>query len=199
MRAAIAAGALVLLGAISLQAQQNYVSEGGTPDDFASARLAYFAKDHAVGQFAFTYGRPVWRPEYDDTGKFDELTKGKIWRLGSNYWTSLYTDLAITIGGKAVAPGLYFLGLVRSADGANWSLAFLDPGKVRAAHIDAFYIQAAHVEFTAPMTSEPRREEAAQKLTITLTAKDKAAKEAKLEVAFGHLSLTSPVTVKLPQ
>jgi hypothetical protein len=198
MKASIGAAALLILGALTLHAETKVEVEGGTPDDTASARLAYFGQNTAVGQFAFNYGRPVWRPEYDDSGKFDSLTKGKVWRMGSNFWTSLYTDLPLKIGGKAVAPGFYFLGLARSADGASWSLAFYDPVKVRAGHIDAFYLQAAKVEFTAPMAVGPRRDEAAQKLTITLSHKDPEARQATMDVAFGHLGLTAPIEVTLP-
>jgi hypothetical protein len=200
MNRTLATGLLVLLGASGLWAQQaKVVEEGGTPDDYASARLAYFGQKVAVGQLAFNYGRPGWRAEYDDSGKFDGLTKGKVWRMGSNFWSNLYTDLPLTISGKPVAPGFYFLGLSRSADGASWSLAFIDPAKARAAHLDAFYIENAHVEFTAPMTTAPRREEAAQKLTITLIHKEGDLTNATLEVAFGHLALTAPITIALPR
>ena len=199
MKALTTAGALVLLGALSVHGQGKIEVEGGTPDDYASARIAYFGEKAAVGQFAVNYGRPAWRSEYDDSGKFDALTKGKVWRMGSNFWTSFYTDLPLSISGKAVAPGLYFLGLKRSADGASWSLAFFDPAKVRAGHLDAFYVESAQVEFTAPIAVAPRRDEVAQKLTITFSHKDPSAHDATLDVAFGHLALTAPIQVTLPR
>jgi hypothetical protein len=189
---------VLFLGAGMLHAQEALEVEGGTPDDFASTRIAYFGHNIGVGQFAINYGRPAWRPEYDDSGKFDQLTKGKIWRMGSNFWTSLYTDLPLTISGKPVAPGLYFLGLERSADGASWSLSFIDPVKVRNGHLDAFYIQQAKVDFTVPMTVAPARTEPATKLTVTFAHAEGKPRDATLEVAFGHLGLTAPVKVTLP-
>jgi hypothetical protein len=198
MNGTVLASFILLFGSSTLSAQtgSKIVAEGGTPDEAASTRLAYFAGESGVGQFAINYGRPVWRAEYDDTGKFDQLTKGKVWRMGSNFWTSLYTDLPLTISGKAVAPGFYFLGLERSADGSSWRLAFIDPVKVRNAHTDAYNIQAAHVEFTVPMNLEPRAEPA-QKLTVTLAHNEGDLQNATLQVAWGRLGLTAPVKVTL--
>lgn len=199
MRAKILASFTALLIATAVHARQNpkIEVEGGDVDDRASARLLYWNDQAhaAAGQFAINYGRPVWHKEYDDPAKFDSITKGKVWRMGSNYWSNLYTDVPLTISGTAVAPGLYFLGLQRSADGFSWSLAFIDPVKVRKGRIDAFDIRKAKVEFTAPMSVEPAGSEAVEKLTITLTHPENEIHNAILKVAWGHLALTAPVKV----
>jgi hypothetical protein len=199
MRTRILAGTMVVLSVASLHARQNQKIEveGGDVDDRGSARVLYWndAAHAAAGQFAINYGRPVWHKEYDDPAKFDSITKGKVWRMGSNYWSNLYTDVPLTIAGTAVAPGLYFLGLQRSPDGSSWSLAFIDPVKVRKEHIDAFDIRKAKVEFTAPMSIEPANSEAVEKLTITLTHPENDTHNATLKVAWGHLALTAPVKV----
>jgi hypothetical protein len=201
MRARILVSVAALLIATSLYARQNQKIgvEGGDVDDRGSARLLYWngQTNAAAGQVAFNYGRPVWHKELEDPAKFDSLTKGKIWRMGSNYWSNLYTDLPLAIAGTAVAPGLYFLGLERSADGSSWSLAFIDPVKVRKARIDAFQIYKAKVEFTAPMSIEPTSSEAVEKLTITLTHPENDIHNATLKVAWGHLALTTPVKVSV--
>lgn len=180
------------------QAQKTLMAEGGGPDDRASARVLYWnlKVNEAAGQFAFNYGRPVWKKAYEDSAGFDAMTKGKIWRMGSNFWTNLVTDLPINIAGKDVPPGMYYLGLLRSADGAQWSLAFINPEKCRAGHLDAFQIQRAAVEFTAPMTKvhpEPK----AQKLTITLSHPPDDIKNVTLKVAWGNLALSAPIQVTL--
>ena len=146
--------AAMLLLALNAQGQQpraKIVAEGGTPDDRASARVLYWnaQTDSAAGQVAIDYGRPVWKKDYDDSARFDAMTKGKIWRMGSNYWTILDTDLPLFIGGKKVPVGLYYLGLHRSEEGSKWSLAFIDPGKARKQVLDAFQIARAAVEFEA--------------------------------------------------
>jgi hypothetical protein len=141
IRAAL--GAFVLLSLIPAHAQQSkptVVAEGGQLDDRASARVLYWntVKHGAAGQFAIDFGRPLWKSIYEDPAKFDQMTKGKVWRMGSNFWTTLDTCLPLKISGKKVSVGYYYLGLHRSDDGSKWSLAFIDPAKVRAAHIDAF-------------------------------------------------------------
>ena len=139
-------GGFVLLSLIPAHAQRSkpaIVAEGGQPDDRASARVLYWntVKNGAAGQFAINYGRPVWKSVYEDPANFDRMTKGKIWRMGSNFWTALDTCLPLKISGKDVPAGYYYLGLHRSEDGSKWSLAFIDPAKVRAAHLDAFQIE----------------------------------------------------------
>lgn len=194
---------LALLLAGSLRAQQNpKVSvEGGSPDDRASARLLYWndQANAAAGQLAINYGRPAWKKEYEDPATFDKITKGHTWRMGSNFWTNLYTDVRVTIGGKSIAPGFYFLGMQRSTDGASWNLAFIDPTRVRKNRIDAFDIRKAAVEFTAPMTAEPASSITEQKLTITLAHTEKDIRSATLKVAWGRLVLTAPVQVSVPE
>jgi len=195
--------AVIVMLAASAAAQQPksaIVAEGGTPDDRASARVLYWNEktNSAAGEVAIDYGRPVWKKEYEDPAKFDAMTKGKVWRMGSNYWTGLDTSLPLKIGGKRVGVGYYYLGLRRSADGASWSLAFLDPAKVRRARLDGFEIGKASVEFEAPMSIETAST-AVEKLTITLSYPKEDPKKVTLKVAWGNLVLTSPIEVSLAQ
>src|SRR5690242_6251968 len=98
-------GALVILLSVSVRAQQanpTIVAEGGDPDDRASSRVLYWNTkvDAAAGQFAINYGRPMWKKAYEDQAKLDEMTKGKVWRMGSNFWTNLDTCLPLKISGR---------------------------------------------------------------------------------------------------
>lgn len=191
---------MLAVGAQAQQAKSTIVAEGGTPDERASARVLYWNQktDSSAGQFAIDYGRPVWKKEYEDPAKFDAMTKGKVWRLGSNYWTALDTSLPLKIGGRSVRVGEYYLGLRRSADGAHWSLAFVDPAKVRHARLDGFEIVKAPVEFEAPMSIETASTRV-EKLTITLSYPKENPKNVTLRVAWGNLTLTVPIEVALAQ
>jgi DUF2911 family protein len=194
-----AAGMLIAACAQAQQAKPVIIAEGGArPDDRGSARLLYWNTkvDAAAGQFAINYGRPVWKKAYEDKAAFDKMTNGKVWRMGSNFWTTLVTDLPINIAGKDVAPGAYYLGLRRSADGAQWSLAFIDPAGALAAHLDAFDIRKAKVDFLTPMTTETAAK-TAEKLTITLTHPKDDIKNVTLKVAWGNLALSAPVKVNV--
>jgi len=201
-RYAMLVGAMLLFTLIA-EAQQkpNIVAEGGTPDDRASARVLYWnAKtDSAAGQVAIDYGRPVWRKEYNDTARFDAMTRGKVWRMGSNYWTILDTNLPLSIGGKTVPVGLYYLGLHRSDNGSEWSLAFIDPARVRKMHLDAFQIERAPVEFQAHMSTVDKSENTAEKLTITLSYPKDAIKHVTMKIGWGNLVLSTPIEVTVPE
>ena len=194
------AAILLAAAAQAQQAKPTIVAEGGGPDDYASARVLYWNEktDSAAGQFAINYGRPVWKKVYEDPAKFDALTKGKVWRMGSNFWTSLETQVPLSIGGKDIPVGHYYLGMRRSADGSQWSLAFIDPAEVRRAHLDAFQIQKGRIKFEAPMTLATA-EGKPEKLTVTFSYPQDDIKNVTLRVAWGHLALTAPVKVTLKE
>jgi len=196
------AGAMLLftLNAEGQQQRAKIVAEGGTPDDRASARVLYWntQTDASAGQVAIDYGRPVWKKEYEDPAKFDAMTRGKIWRMGSNYWSLLDTQLPLSIGGKRVPVGSYYLGLHRSEEGSEWSLVFIDPTRVRKGRLDAFQIEKAPVEFEAVM-SLSKADTPMEKLTITLSYSKEHIKNVTMRVAWGSLVLTAPIEVALPE
>ncbi len=197
----LAAG--VVFFALSSPAQQprkGIIAEGGGPDEQASARVLYWnrATDSSAGWFAINYGRPVWKKDYEDPAKFDPMTKGKVWRMGRNYWTALDTSLPLKISGKDVPVGYYYLGLRRSADGSQWSLAFIDPAKVRGTRLDAFEIGKAPVKFEAPMSAS-KSDAPTEKLTIALSYRKEDIKDVTMKLAWGSLALTAPIKVALPE
>jgi len=196
------AGVLLLLtlNAAGQQQKPKIFAEGGTPDDRASARVLYWntQTNGPAGQLAIDYGRPVWKKEYEDSTTFDAKTRGKIWRMGSNFWTALDTQLPLSIGGKKVPVGYYYLGLHRSEEGSEWSLVFIDPGKVRKERLDAARIEKAPVEFEASM-SIAKAETPTDKLTITLSYPKGDLKHVTLRVAWGNLALSAPIVVAAPE
>jgi hypothetical protein len=167
-------------------------------EERGGARVLYWDTklDTSAGQFAIEYGRPDWKKAYEDPAKFDEMTKGKVWRMGKNFWTILDTSLPLKISGKLVPPGYYCLGLRRSADGAQWSLAFLDPAKLRAARSDGFIINKAKVEFEAPVKVEKSKDIAA-KLAISLEYPKKNPTNVAFKLAWGNFVATAPIEVSL--
>lgn len=186
--------------ALAQQPKPTIVAEGGGVDDHGSTRVLYWntKTDSSAGQFAVNYGRPRWKMDYQNSAKFDAMTKGKMWRMGSNFWTTLDTSLPLKISGKIVGVGTYYLGLHRSEDGANWSLAFFYPSSVRSARNDAFEIQKAKVAFMAPMTIA-KAKAVVQKLTITLSYAKETPRNVTLKVAWGNLALTAPIQATVPE
>jgi Protein of unknown function (DUF2911) len=164
-----------------------------------TSRVLYWNqdKDIAAGAITVDFGRPVWRKEYEESGRFDAMTKGKVWRLGNNYWTVLDSNLPIKVAGRDIPIGLWYLGLDRSADGKTWSLAFIDPVKARRGRHDGFTMETVPVEFKVPMTSAARPAGVTDKLTMTLTAAKEDMKKVTLRIAWGRVELTAPVQVLL--
>jgi hypothetical protein len=163
-----------------------------------TTRILYWdqAKNTAVGELTINFGRPVWKKEYEDPAAFGLATKGKVWRLGDNYWTVLDTNVPLKIAGRDVPVGLWYLGLYRAADGSTWSLAFIDPARARKIRLDPFAINDAPVEFKAPMASADAAA-LTEKLTISLTPQKEDIRNVTLKISWGRMQLTAPVQVSL--
>ena len=196
-RASYALAFLVLAGT-PLYAQQGsdvVALGGGRVGQRAWARVLYSnrADNTFPGQFSISYGQPEWRSEYGDPATFDRMTKGRVWRMGNNFWTVLDTNLPLRIAGKDIAVGAYYLGAHRSEDGDTWSLAFMDPVKIRRARLDASEIAKATIDFMVPVTVA-QVEEATAELAISLNTEDNLT-EVTLKVLWGNLQLTAPIQV----
>lgn len=205
LKFAVAMFALLFCVTAELQAQdagkkprQKIGAFGSDSPERGTTRVGYWnnEKNMGAGQFAIDYGRPMWKQDYEDTAKFDAMTKGKVYRLGSNFWTTLDTDMPLTIAGKTIPAGAWYLGLHRSDDGATWSLVFIDPAKARAAHVDASEIERAPISFKAPMTADPGGE-MKDKLTIDLVFKKGDLKNVTLKIAWGKIQLSAPIQVPI--
>jgi hypothetical protein len=157
-------------------------------------RILYWNQDKSqpVASVAIDFGQPAWNTQLDDPARFDLATKGKVWRMGSNYWTVLDTNVPLKIQGRDIPVGLWYLGLHRSEDGKTWSLAFIDPVKARKSRQDAFVMETVPVEFRVPMVSEQAKA-TAEKLTISLTAQQDDMKRLTLRVSWGTLQVMVPV------
>ena len=154
-------------------------------------------RDMPVAAVSIEFGRPVWNRQLDNPATFDQLTRGKVWRLGSDYWTTLDTNLPLTIAGRKIAVGLWYLGLDRSADGATWSLAFIDPVKARSGGMDGHWMDRVPVEFKVPLIVETTTGALTEKLAITLTAQPDNMRNLTLRIAWGRLRLATPVQAVL--
>lgn len=205
-RLAVAVFLLLFCVTSELQAQDpakkprpRYGAFGSDSPERGTTRVGYWdnEKNMGAGQFAIDYGRPVWKKEYEDSANFDKMTRGQVYRLGSNFWTTLDTDMPLSIAGKTIPAGVWYLGLHRSEDGATWSLVFIDPAKARAAHVDASEIARAPIAFKAPMSVE-QATDMKEKLTIDLTWQKPNIKDITLRIAWGKMQLSAPVQVPVP-
>ena len=125
---------------ISLQAQDSYVTQPRadqissvapmpkkSPMNSASVRSADGAYARVV------YSQPMLRGR-DMLGQ--EVPFGKVWRLGANEATELFTTAALDINGKTLPAGAYSLYAIPSQD--KWELIFSnDLGQWGAYNYDA--------------------------------------------------------------
>jgi hypothetical protein len=189
---------LTVAAAVAQEKKPAITAFGSDSLERGTARLGYWnrEKNGGAGGFFIDYGKPAWKAEYDDAAKFDSMTKGKTWRLGSEYWTVLDTNVPLKIGGTAIPAGLWYLGLHRSQDGATWSLVFIDPAKARSMQLDPSEINRAPVFTRAPMTLE-QTGEIAEKLTLTLDVPKTDLKQSQLRIHWGKIQLKAPIEVSL--
>jgi hypothetical protein len=190
---------LSLTGTLCAQATRPAVIvwAADAPEERGSTRLVFWDRmNNPLGQVVFNYGRPAWLAPYEDAAKFDAFTKDHVWRLGSNYWTTLDTSIPITIADREIPVGLWYVGLHRSADGATWTLAFLNPEKVRTAKGDAIQIENAPIEFKVPI-SVGQVSDSADKLTIVLSSERQNPTNGALKIRWGKWQMTAPVVVKI--
>jgi DUF2911 family protein len=196
----VSIGALALVAAVAMTAfgqdKPRFVAYPSDSPERGTARVLYWDsnKDQAAGQLAVDYGRPVWKKAYENEALFDSMTKGKVWRLGSNFWTEFNNDMPLTVGGRQVAAGQWYLGVKRSADGSKWSLVFIDPAKIRSSSIDASEIARAPIELETPLAME-KQAEIKDKLTIDLLYQNPNNLDVTMKISWGNFSLSAPVKV----
>lgn len=177
-----------------IQAYSDNISTHG------EARLLFWddAAYRSVAELAILYGRPEWKADYEKPGSLDQMTKGKFWRVGQNFWTLLDTNAPLKIGGQEVGVGMYYLAVHRSEDGATWSLVFLNPSETRSKRLDAFETATRTGElsilFKAPLTFSTQIE-VTPHLDIALTSNPNDFNKATLDIKWGKFALTTPVEV----
>jgi hypothetical protein len=152
------------------------------------SRLVWFSEDRSnpiAGEFWIEYGRPEWKSEF---AKALDGSGQKRWRFGADAWTTLDTNAELTVGGKKVAPGAYYV-VLEHPDKDKWNLVLLDPAPLRAAKMDAFGASATTGGILIPLTYA-KASKSAEKLAIAITSDKNKRKEGTIEIAFGPHKLT---------
>lgn len=163
------------------------------PGERKSVRVVAFTAT-GVPQVVLSYGVPVWKDEYRkaiESGKVD----GKRWRLGVDAWTTLDTNTEMTIGGKTLAPGLYYLTVERSAKG-DYTLAFNDAAEIRKLRLDAFQCAQTKGGVEVAMVAS-KTDPSADALAINLEVNEADQASGELSIAFGPYRLAVPYTIKV--
>jgi hypothetical protein len=155
-----------------------------------------FSEDFSVFAMAsVTHGQPLWKEEYD--GMLDKV-KGRMNRLGKDWFTTLITSTELEMGGVKIAPGSYVAGLHCDKEG-NFSLGLLDSTKAMVDGITPFDANWKP-QYSVPMTlNKGVAKESVEKLTMTFEAEEGGAGKATFTLAWGTHTLTAPVMMHAPK
>lgn len=162
----------------------------------AEARIMVFNEDFTVFALAsITHGQPVWQDKYD--GMLDML-KGKINRLGKDWFTTLITSAELELGGVKVAPGSYVVGLACDKDG-KFALALLDSSKAMQDKVNPFFGEWKP-DYLLPLTLNKNvGKETVSLMVMTFDAKADDGGKGTFTLAWGKHTLTAPVMLHAPK
>ena len=161
----------------------------------AETRIGVASADFSTFALAtVTHGQPAWKAEYD--GMLDKL-KGKMNRLGKDWFTTLTNSSELEIGGTKLPAGSYIVGLHCDKDG-KFSLAFMDAGKAMKDGVNPF--MEWKPEFSAPVTlNKDAAKESVAKMTMTFHAEEGGEGKGTFTIAWGKHTLTAPVMLHAPK
>lgn len=155
-------------------------------------RLFFWSGNSSPGQVVIDYGAPTWKDSYSSQ---IENMAGRRWRLGSNFWTVLDTNVDLEVAGVKVPAGAYYLTAEITDDG-KYLLAFNDPAEIRKKKLDAFQAQKTEGGIVVGL-EHSETDEVADKLEITLVPDEQHTTKADLVIHFGPHRFTAPVGVAL--
>lgn len=157
---------------------------GGDSPRMSSTKMIFNAQFEMLGAICIQYGQPKWKAEYEEMA--DSL-KGKSHRLGKDFWSTMNTTTAFTMGGVKVAAGAYYLG-IKCDDEGGFHLLVIDAKKSDKNGWTPFNAEAWEADFTVPLTKATSKE-SVEALTISLSGNTPDALELKL--AWGTHSFTA--------
>lgn len=159
-----------------------------------SSRIAWFASKGSPGQIGLDYGPVAWNDEFEGL-LADGKLKGKKWRLGSDFWTTLDNTMELRFGAVVVPAGYWYLTL-EQRDGDTFVLALHDAAAAKKQKLDPVFAGALKGGIEVPL----RHEKATDKtdhLEITIAPNQGSTSEGSLRIRFGGHELASPVSMSL--
>lgn len=187
MKTTIFASAVLVLS-VSAAAQQVQTFAG--TEERQVSRVGYYTQTDAgfqmLGGVSVDFGMPEWKKAYEKEGFLDQFV-GQRWRFGSGVWTSLDTNLPLTIGDTQVAPGAYYLALEYTAD-KKMHLILLDAQKMREKKMDAGGAQETTGGMAIPMDWK-KVDDVADRFTIALEQSEDDPKQVTMVVRWGNHKL----------
>ena len=151
------------------------------PDARGASRVSFGKNAFAV----IDHGVPDWNEK--TAGEAQQLTKGRRWRLGKDWATTLDTNVPLLLGDKPLAAGSWHLTLARTDKG--WNLVASSAAADHVAKLDGFAADHVTPVLEVPVAVLPL-DPPADKLLIRFANEGKGTV---LTIAFGKEQLTVPV------
>jgi len=164
------------------------------PGERRASRVFWFSGGGSPGQVSVQYGSIAWKDNYNENAKSKEF-ENKRWRLGKDFWTTIDSNIPMTIGTTAVPVGYYYLTLEKKSSG-EFVLALNDPAVVKKSKLDAFQAHQTKGGIEVVLKHETMPE-SSPKLEIALSADPDDSSKGALTIKFGPNKLTAPVTYQL--
>ncbi|MBM4061540.1 MAG: DUF2911 domain-containing protein [Planctomycetes bacterium] len=168
---------------------------GGSGTRAASTQVLF--GDGIMAGMSISYGQPVWQDSYD---ALTDQAKGRLLRLGKDWWTLFTTSVDVAIGGTKIPAGAYVAGLQCDKDG-KWNLALLEATKAMKQGATPWPIDEEGTmnwkpDLLAPLQLQKgANKEPIEKLTITLAANGEDLQKGTFTIAWGKHQLTAPLAV----
>jgi hypothetical protein len=143
-----------------------------------------------LGFLCLSHGQPTWKEDYEEG--FDKMTKGHVWRFGSNGFATFDSSVPVKVGGQEIPAGVYYVGIARSEDD-KWTMVFVDPKAAHEKKISPFpNLDAAPRAHEAPITHEKWEGTKSEKLMSRID-KGKAPGQGTLYITWGSHRLSAPL------
>lgn len=149
-----------------------------------------------TGQAALTitHGQPEWKASYDNMDAMLAQVKGKVNRLGKDFWTTFMTSAAVEIGGVKVMPGCYVVG-IHCDDKGQFALVLLEATKAMKDGLMP-WDDKVKPEIICPLTlNKDVAKEVVGKMEMTLKAGAEDPTKASFTLAWGKHTATAPVMI----
>ncbi len=154
-----------------------------------AARIFYWFQTDSAGQMTIDHGQPAWQ---DGFASFLDKPSDRRWRFGENSWSTLDTNIPLTIGGTKLVPGLYYLALENHPEHGLRLLA-LDPDPIRKRKLDAYDVDKTEGGIAIPLSAA--RGPMTPRLHVALEVDRARQHHATLRIRFGPHVLTADVTL----
>ncbi|MCA8977592.1 MAG: DUF2911 domain-containing protein [Planctomycetes bacterium] len=153
--------------------------------------------DGIAGGVSIEYGQPIWKDSYN--AMLDQL-KGKLNRLGKDWWTTMTTSFTLDIAGTVVPAGSYLVGLDCDKDG-KFALALLEATKGLKHGALPFAMGKEGMnwkpDYLVPLQlKKDAAAEVVEKMTMTIDL-TKGLEGGSYTLAWGKHELTASITVKV--